>query len=266
MNEPFSKRFGYYQLKDIEIKVRQDAPYELRGFVVQLAYDCGVKPKALRLLVCSVLRTRPDIGNYSDFPNVDEAVRSLVDECDWFRVYDIIEKIAHRLSEEHYLDKAEQFNNELNEYFVENGIGWKIVGTQIEARGSEIFEDATKKVITLLAESGFETARNEMHEALRDLSRRPNSDVTGAIQHSMAALECVARELSGDRNATLGKIMQQCNGLIPKPLDDVVSKVWGYASENARHVREGQTPTFEEAELVVTLSGAISIYLARKKA
>lgn len=265
MNEPFSKRHGFYQPRNAEIKVRQDAPYELRGFVVQLAYNCGLRPSPLRELVCNVLRTRPDQSNWSEFPNIDGEVQTLLDTCEWFRVYDIVEKIAQHMSETPYSYDAEKFENEINEFCVDSGIGWKLVQAKLEARGSEVFEEATKNVITLLAAAGLETAQNEIHESLRDISRRPEPDVTGAIQHSMAALECVSRNICGKQNATLGEIISRHRDLVPRPLDEAVSKAWGYASEYARHTREGQIPTFEEAELVVGLSAIICTYLARKK-
>ena len=55
-----------------------------------------------------------------------------------------------------------------------------------------------------LDETGLKRAANEMREALRDISRRPEPDITGAIQHAMAALEATAREATGQSNPTLG--------------------------------------------------------------
>jgi hypothetical protein len=80
----------------------------------------------------------------------------------------------------------------------------------------------------------------------------------------MGALECVARDVTSDPKATLGDIPKRHPGLLPKPLDKVVSQVWGYSSEVARHVREGQEITRHEAELLVGLSATVSTYLLRK--
>ncbi len=79
----------------------------------------------------------------------------------------------------------------------------------------------------------------------------------------MAALECVARDVCGDEHATLGEIIKKYPGTIPKPLDDSVSKAWGFASETARHVREGQRLERKEAELIVALAAIVSNYLSR---
>jgi len=131
-------------------------------------------------------------------------------------------------------------------------------------RGAEAFEVTVQKAVDTLIFDGRDTASNEIHEAINDLSRRPKPDVTGSIQHSMAALECVARDICGDNGATLGKIMKQYEDILPKPLNEVVSKTWGYASGMGRHLRENQVPTYEDAELVVGISATIATYMSKK--
>jgi hypothetical protein len=81
----------------------------------------------------------------------------------------------------------------------------------------------------------------------------------------MAALECVAREISGDTKSTLGEIIKRNKDLIPSPLDTAISKVWGFSSENARHVREGNIPNYAEAELVVGICSSVCTYLVKIK-
>jgi hypothetical protein len=80
----------------------------------------------------------------------------------------------------------------------------------------------------------------------------------------MASLECVARQLTGDHQATLGKIMNDNRMLISPPLDQAVIKTWAYASEFGRHLQEGREPSFEDAELVVGLCASVSNYLIKK--
>jgi hypothetical protein len=80
----------------------------------------------------------------------------------------------------------------------------------------------------------------------------------------MGALECIARDRVNDPKGTLGEILKAYPGLIPAPLDKALGQVWGYASEFARHVREGREVSREETELVVGLAATICTYLARK--
>lgn len=264
MNDNFSARHGFHQVHDAPITVRTEAPYELRGVIIQLAYECGFRPMTLRALVCRILRKRQNDSNWSEYPNIDGEVRALVDDCEWYRVYDVLEAISSKMMEEPYSYEYENFETEINDYFVENGIGWKLVEGKIEIRGAEVFEQSLRQAESVLQTTGFTTARNELHEALHDLSRRPSPDVTGAIQHSMAALECVARVACGDEKATLGEIIKRYRDVIPKPLDEAITRIWGFASENARHISEGREPSFEEAELVVSIVAGVSNYLAKK--
>lgn len=261
----FSRRHGFRHFRNVPITVRTDAPPELRSVVIQLAYECGFSPKTLRSLVCRTLRKRPDSSNWSEFPNIDDEIHSLVDDSEWYRVYDVIEAVAGAMRQAPFSYEADQFESELNDYLVENGIGWKLAAGRIEVRGDEIFEQSIHGVEEQLQASGFVTATSELREAIRDLSRRPAPDVTGTIQHSMAALECVARAVCANEKATLGEILKQYRGIIPRPLDEAVSKLWGFASENARHISEGRKPSFAEAELLVGVVASVATYLAKKQ-
>ena len=270
MSDRFSRRHGYNP-PEPEITVRQDAPDELRAVLADIAYESGLRPNSLRSLVCRVLRVAPDPSNWSEYPNVDGEVREHLRECPWYRVYDVIEAIYGRLKGregvlrgDQAVDGGEYFSDELNAYFRERGIGWQLVNGQIEVRGEEEFEEAVHGGHGALEEAGKATAAKELHEALSDLSRRPEADVTGAIQHAMAALECVARDAAGDQKATLGELIKRHPDLFPKPLDQSLEKAWGYASEAGRHLKEGKAPAFEEAELIVGICGSVCRYLARK--
>jgi hypothetical protein len=263
----FSERQGY-KPKEAEITVRADAPDELRGVVADIAYESGLSPHELRSIVCRELRVREDPSNWSAFPNVDGEARGHLDSCDWYRVYDIIEAIYQGLEKARSAafddPPAAHFADELNNYFRERGIGWQLADGHIEVRGSEGFERALADARDELSTASRETAANEIHQAIEDLSRRPDPDVTGAIQHALAALECVARDVTGDAKATLGQLLSRHPGLIPAPLDQGVEKLWGYASEQGRHLREGRTPSHEEAELAVLVAAAVCQYLSKK--
>jgi hypothetical protein len=262
---------GLDNITAAEITVRNDAPPGLRDFLVTVAYDAGLSPRPLRPIVCRILRVAPDPGNWSEWPNIAYEVSELVGSCPWYNVYDIIEAIYDKLSKSQQLalydesmSTADFFATEINAFFMQNGIGWQLTDGQIQIRGPEVFEEVTRKAIELLDSSTRATARNEIHEALGDLSRRPDPDKTGAVQHALAALECIARDVSGDSKSTLGDILRKHPDLLPRPLASAIEKVWGYASEYGRHLREGREPTMEEAEFLVGLAGAVAIYLARK--
>jgi AbiJ-like protein len=123
-------------------------------------------------------------------------------ECEWFLVYDIAEAIADHLWQMNGV-AHQTFARYLNEFFRKYGIGWQMVDRKIEVRGPIERDQVVRKSIAGLELASRRTASRELHEALHDLSRRPQADVTGAVQHAGAALECVARDVSGDEKKTL---------------------------------------------------------------
>jgi hypothetical protein len=270
----FSQRHGY-EPPEPEIRVRHEAPHDLRGVLADLAYESGLDPHGLRAVVCRTLRVRENPDNWSAYPNVDDEARGHLDTCQWYEVYDIIESIYSQLvgasarrqsvrAGERDIPRPEQFESELNAYFRKNGIGWQLAEGKIQVRGAEAFEQTISAARVELADGGRQTAANEIHQALADLSRRPDADVTGALQHGLAALECVIRDLSGDPKATLGVLLAKHRGIIPAPLDQAVEKIWGYASEQGRHLREGREPTLADAELAVQVAAAVAAYLSKR--
>lgn len=272
--ESFSDRHGLAPT-DVEITVRNDAPEELRGVLLEIAEESGLRPSILRSIACRVLRRRANPANWSEYPNIWQEVELLLDECEWYRVYDIVEAIHEEIAERDETSagdpfgpegtsNAEEFRQKMNDYFRRRGIGWQLTGEgRVEARGSEPFEAVRKEAQKTLHATGRSTASNELRLAMQDLSRRPTPDLTGAIQHSIASLECVARDVSGS-SKTLGAILKDHCGLVPPPLDKCVEKAWGYASQRGRHLLEGEPPEFEEAELIVGIAASVANYLAKK--
>jgi hypothetical protein len=243
----FSRRHGFGG-DTTEITIRNDAPQEIREAVLMIAEgELRVGPSSIRSALCAVLRKVPDASNWSEYPNVWEECQYLMREAPWYKVYDFIEMMYVRLDSSGEADRAGRWEALCNDYFLERGVGWRLHRGILESRGSEAFEKAVDSAREALSEAGLKTAAREIHEALRDLSRRPEADLTGAVHHAMAALECTAREVAGDHRATLGEILKRYPATVPRPLDESLSRMWGYASEVARHLREGGAPSLPEA-------------------
>ena len=264
MTERFSDRQGY-QPPAAPITIREDAPSGLRDAIPLIAERVGMKPSAMRRVICKILLKRPDPGNWSEYPNIRHEVDWLMEEAPWYKVYDIAEDLHAELAANSAGPSlpADKFERGLNGFLVENGIGWELRDGRIIHRGSEAFAKGTHEAPGQLDESGFHRAANEMREALRDISRRPEPDITGAIQHAMAALEATARGVTDQPNPTLGKLVPMLE--LPAPLDQAVHKLWGYASDRGRHIREQQAAGHTEAELIVSVAGALCAFLAQRR-
>jgi hypothetical protein len=259
--EPFSRRFGH-RGDETQITIRNDAPEGLRAVLLKEAERAQVGAGELEDIVCKTVNKLPSSDWSPSY--IWENIVSAIRRCEWFRVYDIIEAVAQHLIQKGWNEPAERFQEAMNAYFREAGIGWQLVDGVIEIRGPEGFESSVRGAIVTLEASNKATAQQEFHEARRDLSRRPDPDLTGAVQHAIAALECVARDVSGDSKATLGVLLDKKRISLPPPLDEAATKLWGYACNMARHVKEGHVIAYEEAELLVAIASALATYLTKK--
>lgn len=289
----FSERIDY-QTEITEIKIRQEAPSDLRGFIVNIALNrCNINIEELRALVCRVLRKREQSVNFTtqiplfiNLPNangtfpqeyekdkkiydlIKDEVQHHLDYCEWYKVYDVIEAIAQHL-QKFQNDKC-IFDQEINGYFKEHGIGWKLRDVRVEYRGSEALEQIFLKTIKNLKELDYKKSRNELSNALNCLSNKPEINITGAIKHAVSALECILRQYveKKDKKKTLGELRPQLqkifvdHPLIPK----IIEKIYGFSTETARHVTEGTySPRYEDAELVVHILTACGYYILKSK-
>lgn len=267
MPERFSEREGL-RPSDAEITVRHDAPTDLRYAIVAIAGELGLRYSDIREVICRTLRVSPDLSNWSETPNIQEEVDRLLRECEWYKVYDIAEALQDSVCPQHsdhwHSDECEQFEKELNQVFYEKGIGWKMKEGKVVFRGSDTFEGTSEEAIKVLDIPDHRKARKEMQEAHKDISRRPYPDVTGSIQHACAGLEATARYVVNEPDKTLGTLVPQLQ--LPKPLDKSIKKLWGYASQHARHMDESKSVDVNiyNAELLVNVAGAVCIYLVKR--
>ena len=115
-----------------------------------------------------------------------DEVQGQVYHCEWFQVYDIIERVWRHFDAQDQNagfgedEKASEFEWAVNDFFVRHGIGWQLVKGQIVMRGPEGFEAAPKTARATLEETSRPTAAKHIHEALQALSR-PEPDLPGAI-------------------------------------------------------------------------------------
>jgi hypothetical protein len=271
MNEirDFSKRYGF-QKPPIEV-IREEAPVSLRTFVLRKLSEqaSGGGIHDVRRLVSNTLRYIPSPASQSVEEIWNEVVRA-VNSCDWFLIYDLVEEIYRDLS--WISNHQNAFLEEVNRLFEDQNIGWRLqpvitgdfglIAPKIVFRGNEAFEMTIGQTEDALTLSGRDVASNEFKEAIQDLSRRPQPDLTGAVHHAIASLESVAAEVCGESGETLGRIAKHSDRF-PAPLGDAVNKLYGFASDRGRHVTSGKTPSQKEAELVVSIAAAITTFLLR---
>ncbi|MBI5787522.1 MAG: hypothetical protein HZA78_01515 [Candidatus Schekmanbacteria bacterium] len=275
-DDSFSRRYGYVGKK--EITKREDAPRKFRMKLLSAARKFNLPSKTMRYVICEILGEPEDDGHNWGEPNVSHQIEGLILKCDWFYVYEICEGFYKEISNpvvynEDFIgtlvDNKALYSRDINTLFEELEIGWKMEAGKIVAREDEQLEGQVKKARNDLKSNNLPTSLNEMKQARACLSRRPEPDITGAIDHCIAALECTVKEISGSSGSktTFGRLIQKhAEKLgIPKPLDTALEKLWGYASDNARHVKEGKKPpSRHEAELILGISSVMISYILGK--
>jgi hypothetical protein len=75
---------------------------------------------------------------WSEYPNINDEIHTLLDDCEWYQVYDVIEEIYNDASKNRYRGEPERFEEKINSYFRSEGIGWQLMEGRVEVRGSEI--------------------------------------------------------------------------------------------------------------------------------
>ena len=281
----FSQRNRY--AKPPEIGVREELPQKLRQPIAHIAAR-QLGSKTLIQIVKAVLDPygldpQPQVAGWAVFVGNGDAdlivATEMLNQCPWFRVYDVIEAIHRHLVRQDQqggipvegVPHAPAFEREINRYFVNAGIGWQLVNGEIVTRGSEAFERTMEVVGQELAERPTTEAR--IREAINDLSRRPQPDFSGAVSHAFAAMECIIgnikytpEEIRLDTRNTFGSFLQRHPDLFPSDdLKEGFQRLWKYANnEGSRHGKEGLEPARDEAELIVSLAATLVTYLNRK--
>lgn len=133
MSERFSQRHGFGPT-EIPITIRDEAPYEVRAALLKIAQgELELGPHLLRDVLCTVLRKLPDSGNWSDYPNVWEECQALIEGAPWYRVYDFVEALYAHISKPWEANPADRWSELVNDYFIEAGVGWRLVNGQFGA-------------------------------------------------------------------------------------------------------------------------------------
>ena len=220
--------------------VRLDAPDELRGIIVDLAYESGLTPDVMRSLVCQVLRTRED-------RTTGRRIRTLMTGSVGASI---------RASGTRFTTSWRPSTNDSRTRVPGNAMEKTI--TTLRPRSISISDGEAlagnssmgswkhgvpKDPRHTLSEArrGWRipvgSGDERIHQAISDLSRRPRPDITGAIQHALAALKCVARDAAGTGKqrwapSFLGTLAWSRLRSIRR------LRSWGSTSEQGRHLRE----------------------------
>lgn len=255
---PFSVRFS---LQSTAALIRDDAPLAFRQTVLrQLIAVFVVTSDVVAMVQAATGQLAPNVSLLHN-PATANAT-AMIEQCPWPQVFEVAElgyaAIQGSILHSHRLGSYERA---INAACHANHLGWHMENGHFNVRGTEAEEASLNTTIELLRNSGKVTSASELQKARDDLSRLPKPDLTGAIQHAGAAIECLARDVTNNPKATFGDIIKANPQIFPGALMKVAQGVWGFVSNQGRHLEEGGEPTLEEALMLVGLVAALTGFL-----
>ncbi|MGA7410150.1 MAG: hypothetical protein WBW33_06670 [Bryobacteraceae bacterium] len=255
----FARREGY-----LSPFGRTDVPYSVRsafGRAVNRIESIG-RPDLRALLVAAIGTDSPAREDISKKGLVDLAVA-----MDWFEVYDAMERVYRALllgDEDWGRTKASEFEETVNQALESEQIGWRLVRGRAAWVGDPNFVSAMAAAVKDTSGSGLESASEHFQHAMTALSQRPDANCHAAVSHANNALECVFHAWSG-KGQTLGEHLRAHRLQLHPALIKTLEGLWGFASDTARHGKEGVAPSLDEAVFCVsTAAAACSLLIAEK--
>ncbi|WP_394222304.1 AbiJ-NTD4 domain-containing protein [Alteromonas gracilis] len=153
-----------------------------------------------------------------------KTIRQHFFEGQWYEVYEFIEFVLNSpVSSDELVDN-------LNLVLERELSGFRIIDSMLV----QVTDDAEiESLQEALSESPFKGAQSHMKSAVQHLSRRENPDYRNSIKEAISAVESVAKEITGDSKATLGKALTKLerNKKLHPALKDAFSAMYGYTND-----------------------------------
>ncbi len=150
-----------------------------------------------------------------------------------------------------------------------------------ELSGFRLIEDKFARItnkneieeISEALDSRYAGCQTHLRKALEHMSSRENPDYRNSIKESISAVESIAKEITGDKDASLKKALTQIekSGKIHGALKEGFVSLYGYTcdADGIRHAvieDEGANLTFTDAKYFLVACSAFVNYLIAKHA
>jgi hypothetical protein len=270
--EPFSKR---YRIKPEKEGLNyENVPKSARigmSYILDTQLDFA-RQRELYVYICEYLRIP---NNETILPlmmydnkvfGLKEYIKNIFNDAKWYEYYDLCEFLFTFMEPEN----RESLIKRINTLYIEEHLGFEFRNGKVEKIGSGFTDEKIKEARILLKAPEFKGADQQFEKAIQFFNIRPNSDTENCIKDAVGAIESVGRVLVNNKKALLDDIIKKAvkDGVIPQPLDQTITKLNAYrgSEPGVAHGATGELMKKEdEAELVLSMSAAIIIYLVKKR-
>lgn len=188
----------------------------------------------------------------------------LVGPCEWYRIFDFIERYLRICDDE----KAILMRNEFNRILQDEVSAYRIVEKQVVPITNESELAAIKEAKT----TEFDSVNIHISKALELYADRRNPDYENSIKESISAVEALCCIITGKTgvSATLGKTIKKLkdNGVHIHPsMENAFSALYGYTNDE-KGIRHGginfANAPVEDAKYMLVSCSAFVNYLIEK--
>lgn len=196
--------------------------WSVRGFQDSRGGKFGGIGNFSRFLWLNYFKLR--IDSIPDYPfQIIDFIRGQFYSRAWYEVYNFIEFIVE-------MEVDEKLVQNLNFVLERELAGYRIISGQV----AQITDNMEKEAVENALKPGhFEGSRIHLQKALEHLANRAKPDYRNSIKESISAVESIACELSGKKDATLGEALKtlEREGKLHRALKSGFSSIYGYTSD-----------------------------------
>lgn len=227
----FSERHGYTRPKLPQLESMDE---DLRNGLWNAFYysfpDHDYYPHSLHSIYLAIwqefLRNPADAYNESRASRT--FVRVIFQKVRWFEVFDLIE-FCLRALRGHTVSRVGaplgHFEARCNWVLKAENSAYRI----IEGLVTPITSEQEIEAIETALQCPYGPANEHIEKALALVSDRENPDYENSIKESISAVESIAKEVTGDSKATLGKLTERLN--LHPAFQDGLNKLYGFTSD-----------------------------------
>lgn len=194
------------------------------------------------------------------FADMVTILRKWFYSAEWYEIFDFVESCAMFGPE----NAKEGFINLCNTYLKRENSAYRFVSGQLTEITCKVeIEEVESAISNPCISAG---AKGHLTSALSLMNDRANPDYRNSIKESISAVESVAKILSGDEKATLGKALKvlEKNDRLHVALKSSFSALYGYTNdaEGIRHaLMDKPTLTKADARFMLVSCSAFTNYL-----